>query len=412
MTIEQQPLTVMTYSHDGFGLGHMRRNASIACRFVREVSGASVLMLVGCPRGVVFDISSEIDFVKLPSIIKVGTNTWYPRSLNISCDKTRRIRASLIENAVELFVPDLFLVDHVPTGAWGELLPTLRSFRSMEKRPKVVLGLRDILDAPELVRDTWTREGIYDAIDEYYDEVFIYGCREVYDTAALYGLDGTIADKVRYCGYVCTENEPRNRKPMPDLPKAGSDKFVVVTAGGGYDAYPMMAASIEAIRLLPVEQRPRTIVFTGPLMIQEQRENLQERAAGLPVRVLDWAGDNLDYVAAADLVVTMGGYNSLMESVRLGKRTLVIPREGPSTEQSTRARLLAELGLVHWMKPDEVTPPRLAKAIWANLGSRSAPSNPLDMDGLVTTVGHMKRLLDIDHTLTKPIERMAAAGAA
>ena len=388
----------MMYSPDGIGLGHVRRNASIASRFVREVPGASVLMLVGCPAGVFFELPSGVDYLKLPSVLKVATNTWESRSLPIIAEKAKELRSLLIQRTAELFAPHLFLVDHNPAGVWGELLPTLRMFRSMANPPKVVLGLRDILDAPEVVRATWERDGVYDTIGAYYDRVFIYGSRDIYDAAFHYGLNRFVSEKVDYCGYLRSEDPSRSRDEMRRLLEVENDRLVIVTAGGGYDAYPMMAACVKALRLLGSERPVKAIVITGPLMSRRESRDLQRQAMGLPVRILNCVPDGQNYVNAADLVITMGGYNSLMESIGLRKRTLVIPRKGPSAEQKTRAAIFSGLGLVQWIDPEGATPWRLAQAIRDNLHSDSTPSMLPDIDGLQMVVNHLKRLLELHDT--------------
>src|SRR5439155_8520258 len=269
-----RPLSLLMYSHDGFGLGHLRRNTVIATRFVREMSGSTVLMLVGCPWGAFFELPPGVDYIKLPSIIKVDTGVWRPRTLRLGLETTQAIRAATILKAAELLRPDVFLVDYTPTGVWGELLPTLQMLKRRQDRPKVILGLRDILDAPEVTRQLWRKDRAYDAISQYYDSVFIYGCRDVFDTAAQYGLDGVIAEKVTFCGYLCADEEDPAKAPMREELRQAKDKLVVVTAGGGYDAYPMMRACLDAFRLVGKDLPFEAIVITGPLMEQEQRESL------------------------------------------------------------------------------------------------------------------------------------------
>ena len=123
---------LMTYSHDGYGLGHLRRTSDIARCFVEDVPGSSVLMLIGCASGSVFPLPTGIDYIKIPSIIKVDTEVWYPRSLRIGSDKTKALRASIIQKSADIFEPQLFLVDHVPAGVWGDLLPTLRLLKERD----------------------------------------------------------------------------------------------------------------------------------------------------------------------------------------------------------------------------------------------------------------------------------------
>ena len=83
--------------------------------------------------------------------------------------------------------------------------------------------------------------------------------------------------------------------------------------------------------------------------------------------------DHLSYMNAADLVVTMAGYNSLYQLIRLRKRGLVIPRSGPSAEQQTRARLFAERGLVDVVRPGELSPKRLAEKFMDDLERTDYP---------------------------------------
>jgi predicted glycosyltransferase len=384
----------MAYSHDGFGLGHLRRNTNIATRFVRDMPGANALLLMGCPPGAFFTSLPGIDFVKIPSIVKVTAEVYRPLNLRISLRKIKAIRASVILNATELFEPDLFLVDHVPTGVWAELLPTLGMLRKRESPPRIVLGMRDIVDAPAVVRELWQRENIYGAISSYYDEVFIYGCKDVFDTAFEYGLDAE-PGRVKYCGYVCSEESYKTREQMREELQISKEKLVVVTAGGGGDAYPILETCLRAIQLLGKDPPCEAIFVAGPLMDPQQKELLQKQANGLKVRVLSHVHENLSYMNAADLVITMAGYNSMAEVLRLKKKSLVIPRVGPRAEQIMRARLFAERGLIDVIFPDDLTPERLAERLMVDLERDDYPvkDETLELDGAGQAALHLSELL-------------------
>lgn len=351
---------VMTYSHDGFGLGHLRRNTTIASVLARQVPDSSVLMLIGCPSGAVFKLPTGVDFIKLPSVIKRNTGVWLPLRLRIGLEKTKALRVATIQEAVRIFHPQVLLVDHVPVGIWGELLPSLQMLKRRSDAPTIVLGLRDILDAPEVTRALWEREGTYEAIRRYYDEVFIYGRKEIFDTGAHYGLDGEFAHKLRYVGYVCDHEPCKSHIEMRNELQIGN-KLLLVTGGGGADAFPMMLECMKALKLLGARPGLEAIFITGPLMEGGQREHLRELAKGLRVRVLIHVEDHLSYMNAADLVVTMAGYNSLYQLLRLRKKGLVIPRSGPSAEQQTRARIFAEQGLIDVIQPGELSPKKVAE---------------------------------------------------
>jgi len=126
----------------------------------------------------------------------------------------------------------------------------------------------------------------------------------------------------------------------------------------------------------------RSCVVTGPLLDPEVRADLEARAAKLPeVTLLPFCEDLVSYVHAADLVVTMGGYNSICEVVEAGKRTIVVPRVHPRKEQLIRAERLRDLGAVAMIHPDDLTPDALAREVARGLVG-PAPSPVLDFGGL------------------------------
>src|SRR5690606_33697637 len=123
--MDPRPSSFLMYSHDGFGLGHIKRNFNIARSVIQEISGSRALLLTGHTSIPFHPIPFGIDFVKLPGIVKVQNEQWAPRSLPMEPDAFREFRAGLIRTVAEHFRPDIFLVDYVPRGVWGELIPTL-----------------------------------------------------------------------------------------------------------------------------------------------------------------------------------------------------------------------------------------------------------------------------------------------
>ena len=379
---EHDPISIMTYSHDGYGLGHMRRNSTLAASFVRQMPHASVLMLVGCPVGAFFDLPPGVDFIKVPSIIKVAAGLYEPLGIHVGVEKTKMLRASTIATAAEVLQPDILLVDHVPTGAWDELLPTLHLLKASKNHPWIVLGIRDIIDSPDVIRELWHREGTFRAINTYYDDVFIYGCRDVFDAALEYGLYDEIQKKITYCGYVCSRRPHKSKSEMRQDLGVTKDKLVLVTAGGGHDGYPMMQACMDAFQLVGKDPPFEAIFVAGPLMEHGFKKSLREQGAELNIRVLSHVHESLGYLEAADLVITMAGYNSICEILTLKKKALVIPREGPRAEQRMRSRIFAERGIVDVLYANELCPGKLAARIVANLTDSSVQNEPgIDTDG-------------------------------
>lgn len=384
---QQTAPRMMMYSQDGFGLGHMRRTTSIANQIVRERPDAAILTMADSRLGQFFETSANHDYLKLPSIFKAGPGDWRAVSLPMPFEAVSGMRRELIRSAVMSYQPHVLLVDHMPHGAMGELLPTLDALRASGAPTRIVLGLRDILDAPEVVRRRWDVEGAYEAIERYYDSVLVYGKREVFDLAEQYGFSASVRERIRYTGYVCTPQTARYtaRARAKYIPSGDTQtKLIVAMAGGGADAYPMMRAMLDALPAISAQQKVYLAIVAGPFMPAEQRRDLEARSRGLPARVSISVNDPISYIEAADLTVAMAGYNTTMEILRSGKRAVLIPRRGPSAEQRMRARLFAERGWVEMIDPDELESANVAAQVCAALdrGPRMSAETRPDVDGI------------------------------
>jgi predicted glycosyltransferase len=389
---------IMMYSQDGLGLGHMRRTTSIANQIVKQRSGAAILTMADSKLGQFFESSQNHDYLKLPSIVKAGPGDWRAVSLPLPFNDVSVMRRELIRSAVLSYRPHILLVDHMPHGAMGELIPTLQALRDTGADTRIVLGLRDILDSPEIVRRRWQVEGAYDAIERFYDTVLVYGKRDVFDLAEQYGFAPAVRDRMRYTGYVCTPQTPRYTARARAKYISSSDtttKLIVAMAGGGADAYPMMRSLLESLPTILARHKVFLALITGPFMPAEQRRDLESRARGLPARVSLSVNDTLSYIEAADLTIAMAGYNTTMEILRSGKRAILIPRRGPSAEQRMRAQLFAERGWVEMIDPDDLSADNIANQVCGALarGPRIALADRPDVEGLTAAANELLDLI-------------------
>ncbi|MCV2491797.1 hypothetical protein OF117_20835 [Geodermatophilus sp. YIM 151500] len=396
MSASSEP-RLLIYSQDGFGLGHQRRTTLLADQFLRSCPGSSALTVSDSPLGKFFSSAVGHDYCKLPSVRKVGPGDWRPVSLSSSFDDVLDMRRTMLISAVRAFRPDVLLVDHMPHGAMGELVPTLEMLQ--DEPTVVVLGLRDILDAPGVVRERWRLEGAYEAVEQYYDRVLVYGSSDVFDLAAEYAWPAAASAKIEYCGYVCAPVQPeavsesvRSRY----LDGAGDERLVVAMAGGGADAYPLFDALLSAVPAMQEGGRCRVVLVTGPFLPAERHRELVARAQDLPVDVLISVSDPVRYAASADLVVAMAGYNTTAEILSVGAPALLVPRSGPSAEQRMRARLFAERGWVDWLPPSELGAEPLAAAVRSALERTPGPRHvrPPDLDGRDVATDRLVESLD------------------
>jgi predicted glycosyltransferase len=163
---------ILIYSHDTFGLGHLRRCRTIAHSLVERFKQLSVLILSGSPIIGSFDFKARVDFVRVPGVVKLRNGEYTPLNLHLDIRETMAMRASIIQHTAEAFGPDMFIVDKEPVGLRGELTQTLKMLKRDGTR--LVLGLRDVMDEPRLLEPEWQRKKAMPALRDLYDEIWVY----------------------------------------------------------------------------------------------------------------------------------------------------------------------------------------------------------------------------------------------
>jgi predicted glycosyltransferase/glycosyltransferase involved in cell wall biosynthesis len=374
---------VLFYCHDGLGLGHLRLTLAIATEFAQRRPDATLLSLTGSPHVHDFKLPANLDTVKMPAIDKrrlfygepdAATDPRAPEDIFV-------LRESIIDATVNAFAPHLVLVDHEAAGLAGEFIPALTLLRAMTPQPTLVLGLRDITYGPEETRDRWLSDGVYDLLDQTYDHILVYGSRDVFDAVSVYGFSPAAAAKTTFTGHIRQLPQTAPATIRAQL-NARESPLAVVTVGGGSNGAELIHTYLEAVRGGALAGF-NSFVVTGPQLSEAEQSDLALAAANLPgLTLVPFCTDMVSYLAAADVVVTMGGYNAVCEAVGAGKRPIVVPRIGGSQEQMVRAERFAELGLVTSLHPRELTAERLATAVLTEFKAGITREPILDFGGL------------------------------
>lgn len=353
----EKPLHIALYSHDTVGLGHTRRNLLLAQALTDAYPNASVLMLTGAATLGRFHAPPRVDFLTLPSLTK-GEDGYEARTLDVSLKQLVKMRSRAIHAALKAFKPDVFIVDNVPKGATGELERALSKLRK-KGRTRCVLGLRDILDDPEAVRKEWAKAKNEATIAAYFDEIWVYGDKNVCDQARDYGFSAKTAAKLRYVG--CFDQRARlaAQPPLAELPEGVQPelgKLVLAQVGGGQDGAPLA----QAFARTRLPEGFYGVLVTGPYMPAALRDELEVLAAENPkLTLLTFVKEPTRLLGHADRVIAMGGYNTTFEVLSFGKPLLAVPRVEPRLEQLVRAEQLQRLGLLDVLHPSELTPAAL-----------------------------------------------------
>jgi predicted glycosyltransferase len=375
---------ILLYSHDSYGLGHLRRNLRLANSFSESCpTPPAMLLATGSGQSQSFSLPHGADTLKLPAIQKNADGTYHSRTLGVDIAAALRLRSRMLLAAVEAYRPHFILVDHVPAGLLGEMREALAAARRLQPNTKLLVGLRDIIDAPARVEAEWRRDGVEAAL-RLYDRILVYGDESLGTTAQALRLEQRFPGRVVHTGYVAKRVDP----------VASTTPNLLVTCGGGGDGQMLLRAVAE---WLAKHRNPlpfRIDIVTGPLLSPRKRADLEARLSEVAhdVHLHSFVGDMEQRIADATAIVAMAGYNTTVEILASQRPALLVPREGPRMEQVLRAQLLSQRGCCHMARVAELSNSTLEKFVCAAMEGDLHLSPPPDLGGLARICDLMQSL--------------------
>lgn len=323
-------------SHDGYGLGHTRRNLNLARALLADPE-AHVVVVTGLEVDLAGMRHPRLRVVKVPPLVKDASGAYVHPTM--SFEDATAARGRIVQQLVERWRPHALVVDRHPYGIGGELRPAIETARRLGTR--TVLGLRDILDEPEVVRRELAGRG-WDAVPDLFDLITVYGGPRVCDHELEYGLPMT----PHYTGWVVDTVAAAHRY----------DDLVVATCGGGGDGARLQRLVLDTASVLDSR---RFLVVAGPHAEGSVGASRRHRPPQRGVVLVRSIRGCAQLYVHAGAVVQMAGYNSTYEALAGGIRPILLPRRSPRREQAIRASRLASLGLADVLD-DDTTPSELA----------------------------------------------------
>ncbi|MGP1394838.1 MAG: glycosyltransferase family protein [Inquilinaceae bacterium] len=394
---------ILIYSHDSFGLGHLRRCRAIAHALVERDQDVSVLIVSGSPIIGSFDFRARVDFIRVPGVIKLRNGDYTSLNLHIDTDETMALRASIIEHTAEIFDPDLMLIDKEPLGLRGEVKSTLEMLKA--RGTVLALGLRDVMDDPVSLSSEWERKNVLPALETLYDHIWIYGLPGFCDPLAGLDLPESVLAKMTYTGYL----RRRATEAAPSVNPALDKPYILVTPGGGGDGEALVDWVLRAYETDQDLPFPALVVL-GPFMQRDRQTEFCVRAEKLAdVEMITFDAHLENLMARAVGVVAMGGYNTFCEILSFDKRALLMPRMEPRREQLIRTTRARDLGLVQTLDRVGIDDAGRMAAALRRLPDQSPPSAvavPGLLDGLDRLSALIQDAIGRRHT-TRPARKRA-----
>lgn len=370
------------YCHDRLGLSHTMRTMTVASHLAEHLTDCSILVLTDLSIIGRFKFPQNVDYVHLPGIANKSNSPGCTGNLNIELEETLTIRRKIIKSAAKTFQPDFFVVERDPFGPHDEMQRILSSMREHLPKTKVIWSLSDVIGDAEMVRRNWNRDDFYRLLEQYCDEIWVYGAQEVFDHISNYQIPASVAKKYYHLGYLRPPHAATT-VAHKDIVKLHQNKkpYLLLTAGSGAEGYKLIDNYLRSIERAGEALPYQSLIVTGPMMRTRDKFLLKERAQKLPGVIFHRFSKNvLEYVKHAHLVVSTGGYNTLCEILSYRKKAVLAPVPVPPHEHMLRTEIFQKLGLVKRLEPKELTADHLSKTIEASLfGSHELTAQPADV---------------------------------
>ncbi len=381
-------MKILIYCQHVLGMGHFFRTLEIA----RTFASHTVILVTG-GGDIPVQLPAFIRQICLPGLMMDQSFSALHSLLpGKTIDQIKEERQKILWDLFETQQPDLFLVELYPFGRKAfrfELDPLLEKIRKnntrKDKTCKVFCSLRDIL--VEKIDRAVYEARVTQTLNQSFDALLIHSDPEAVKLESCFSSMATIRIPVVYTGFVTPFPDPGKRDGIRrSLGVSPKESLVVVSAGGGNVGGDLLVATGLAHEFLETRASVKMLLITGPYMDDRERNQIKALATE-NIRVVEFYPEFVSLLHAADLSVSMGGYNTLMNCLAARVPALIMPFD-QNREQKMRMDRLHSYGALFLLARQEIKPAVLARRIQERLDKQqqnSRPSTILDLTGAART---------------------------
>ena len=385
-------MKIFFYCQYVWGMGHLFRSVEL----VRALAGHDVVLIAG-GREVDIRLPDHVTLVRLPGLyMDEQFTTLIPEDKNKTVERIQRERKEILFSLFEEHQPDVLIIELYPFGRsmFGfELQPLLEEIHQGRLgQIKVVCSLRDILVEKKDPQAYETR--VLNTLNAYFDLLLIHSDDQLLALNETFGRMNEIRIPVEYTGFVTPKADPAAGSLLRrELGIGSQEKLIVVSAGGGRSGYGLLSGVAEAYHLIAASNQIRMEMFTGPFRDPGEYKQLAARSAA-GIRIRHFTNRFLDYLAAADLSVSLAGYNTCMNLLTARVPALVFPY-AKQQEQPIRVEKIKNFIPMKILKDKDIEPGLLSGYIQEMLlETRPSGSIPLNLDGAENTANYLEQWVD------------------
>jgi predicted glycosyltransferase len=384
-------MNIFFYCQYVWGMGHLVRSLE----FARALADHDVTLIAGGQQ-VEIDLPDHVQLVRLPVLYMNEQFTrLIPGDPDQSVDAVQHRRQKIIYSLFDEKKPDLFIVELYPFGRsiFGtELEPLLQHIREAKfGNVKVVCSLRDILVEK---KDPAVYENrVLQKLNCYFHALLIHSDPGLQRLDETFNRAADIKIPQKYTGFITQQADPAaGLRLRQDLTVTSGEKLVVASVGGGRSGFKLLNATLDAFELLREQIPARLEIFCGPFMDQEEYEKLAARSAP-GKRIRRYTKRFVDYLSAADLSVSLAGYNTCMNLLVTKVPALVFPY-ARQQEQPMRAEKIKKYLPMAVLDEADMQPERLCRHITQMLNRKRVTGEvPINLDGAANAAHFLNQLM-------------------
>ncbi len=385
-------MKIIFYCQYVWGMGHLFRSLEL----VRALADHDVVLIAG-GREVDVRLPDHVSLVRLPGLyMDEQFTTLIPEEAGKKVEDIQRERKDSLFSLFEKHRPDALIIELYPFGRtkFGfELQPLLEGIRQGRfGEMKVVCSLRDILVQKKNQRDY--EERVINLLNTYFDLLLIHSDEHLQALDETFSRVDDIRIPVVYTGFVSPKANPAAGRKLRHERHIGSEeKLIVVSAGGGRAGYALLSCVLEAYRLTAHSDRIRIEMFTGPFREPAEFKRLTAKSVdGICIRY--FTNRFLDYLSAADLSISLAGYNTCMNLLAARVPALVYPYS-QQQEQPMRVEKIKHLIPMKILRDRDIEPGLLSRFIQKMLlEPRPSGAVPINLNGAENSATYLKKYID------------------
>jgi uncharacterized protein (TIGR00661 family) len=399
---------ILFYCQNLLGMGHLVRTTEIIRNLVKDFQ---VCLIQGGQTVQGFEFPPEVEAIHLPAVQSVNSTLWEQNQIRVvdsslSLEEVKEIRKNTLLKVFEEFQPDCLVTEGYPFSKISlsfELVPLLERARSQRHSTLVVCSLRDIIMVKEIPNRAQEEEKRCQFLNHYYDMLLIHSDPKIHRLKENFFRTQNITCPMHYTGYVVqspTENKAQSAEDIACL--NSKVPLILVSVGGGKLGHDLLECVVESAPIIEKALPHRIQVFTGPFIPDEKFVQLQNLAANKSIiTIRRYTTNLLAYMEKASLSISLGGYNTTMNVLKTGVRSMIYPSQ-KDREQAIRAEKLEKLGILDVIRSHDLEPARLAQRVIDCLHKEPVGNTTeiLELQGAEKTAELLKALIEVKASVT------------